>query len=160
MANADLKNLISSLESLCSSLQETALHNPTSLDSKICDAALQASHVIKATLPSEQQAAWLSELDSLTDATPPHGAKTHSENQKNLKEEKRSDAEDELSCRCDTRDNRREERIVGCIYGCDALFCSATCRKRSAHEHARVCSALERKRALRSLGLAANDELF
>lgn len=160
MEDDNLNNLISSLESLCSSLQETASHNPTNLDSKLGDAASQASRIIKSTFPPEQQATWLSELKSLTDVTPQRGSEIHSESQKSPEDETRSDAKDELSCGCDAPDSRSKERLAECIYGCGALFCSPTCRKKNARGHARVCSVLERKKILRSLGLAADEELF
>lgn len=161
MKDANLNTVISSLELLSSSLQETADHEPANIDSKLRDVALQASRIITTALPSDQQAAWLSELDSLAGPHCPQEARVHPENQRHGAEGTHSGAKKRaLSCRCDTKGAHGEQRAAECIHGCGALFCSAACRKQIAREHARVCSALERRRLLRGLGLSGGDELF
>lgn len=142
----ELSDAINCLQALVSGLQLSVERDPENLDDALAGVAHTTSKVISSALPPAHRDKWLAEMETITSVKqktrdiPPRGQESH-------------------ECCC--QKEFAPHKFVTCYHGCDTRFCSASCRKKMAREHAKVCAALSRKRLLRKMGLpVANDEMF
>lgn len=158
---ADISDLISTLERIAADVQSTTVNRPDCVVDELDSAITTTTDIITKALPPEQCERWLTELTSLKSASPSAVASSSFGRTGSTTEHK-------ASCNCPitcpqlrvSEATLPSEHHVRCIHGCGVVFCSATCRKKKARDHRPNCEALQRKKILSSLGLNAQPELF
>lgn len=126
-------DLIASLESLCTQLQEAAGQSAASASAALPGAVAAAGAAIAGAMQGEERRAWEAELETVAAGDVPACG----------------------GCR-----ERAGAQPVPCIHACGVLFCSATCRRKAARVHRGACGALAKRALLKRLGLGGSEELF
>lgn len=162
---SDISNLISALEELAEDVQTASKKTPTQLEDKLDAAILKTSSLIQTALSEEDRKQWLSDLSTIA---APKQDMVNLEPSAATREATPAMRQDTISCDCPQDDlcfrnpsaPLPTSKHVRCMHGCHVIFCSATCRKRHARAHRAVCSSLQRKKVLASIGLTGDTELF
>lgn len=169
---ADLGNIITALEQLAADVESKSRDEPQDVERTLQKALSRTSELIRDAIPQKKlQNEWLSQLSTIDDACQNQSSQTHPRPNAQSTERnpvrKGPGSESEL-CNCPLEgpqvENSSTEQpprnFVQCIHGCNAMFCSATCRKRRMRDHRSKCQALLRKEILRKVGFNSSEELF
>lgn len=143
----DFTALVPMLEYIVSEIESAIHNNPQQLNDKLSDAIASTSKIIEAAIPNESdRGKWMNDLSLIDHHNP-------------------NDRTDSCSCpQFDAKYSAFETKLptpshVRCIHSCDAIFCSAQCRRSKTREHAKECKALRRRKLLKSIGLSSSGEV-
>lgn len=170
MTMAYLGDIISALEQLATDVENKSRDNPDDVEQVLQKALTRTTELICDAIPEkEQRGEWLSELSSIGDSAKSQFSHTNTpKTSRVVPKNPALEGSDLEQCTCPLKPEQIRNsptvpptlNFVQCIHGCDALFCSATCRKRRMREHRPKCHALKRKEVLKKVGLNSSEELF
>ncbi len=156
--NEDADWLISALEGICKQLEDSGSKSEAQIEAELQAAKATVKSAIEQTVDPEDREVWKTELERLTGDTASAKPKIEGAGEKRTEAGNPADS----CCNCGKPLKRSDGKasLINCIHGCDAAYCSASCRRGQNRTHRPHCEALRRKSLLKQLGLSEGDELF